>query len=125
MINRSFVFFCMSGALAILFGAFGAHALKSIVTPDRLVTFDIGVRYQMYQSLFGLFLTLYCNKEGKLTKLNIWSLRFSQLGLIIFSGSLYLLVLLDKPSLGAITPVGGSLMILSWLTTVLFFIKKP
>lgn len=90
-------------ALGIALGAFGAHGLKDLVAPERLVTFETGVRYQMYAALLLIGL----GASG-------WVRRAPALvlaGAIIFSGSLYLLVATGVRVFGAITPIGGVLMI--------------
>jgi uncharacterized membrane protein YgdD (TMEM256/DUF423 family) len=101
--------------LAVAFGAFGAHALKDIVTPERLQTFETGVRYQMYHALALLVMSVLPLKNYRAA----W---FLLIGTIIFSGSLYLLVLLDVAIFGAITPIGGVLQIVGWV--LLFFSFK-
>ena len=93
--------------IAVALGAFGAHALESMVTPDRLETFETGVRYQMYHAL-ALFAL------GALPKRSWRAAPFFLAGILVFSGSLYLLVLTNTPWLGAITPIGGVLMLIGW-----------
>jgi len=123
--NKFIFLFCVLGLLSILLGAFGAHVLKNIVTPDRLQVFETAVRYQMHQALFGLAVGLYA-KQMKVASISIkLSLQLSLIGILIFSGSLYLLVTLDQPWIGAITPIGGFLLLLSWLLVALFFIREP
>ena len=101
-------------ASAIAFGAFGAHGLKKILTPEMLKVFHTGVEYQFYNT-FGLFMTTVLtmlrpyNKKLKVAQLLIL------IGTLIFSISLYLLTILNLPILGAITPIGGALMIAGWL----------
>jgi uncharacterized membrane protein YgdD (TMEM256/DUF423 family) len=92
-------------ALAVIFGAFGAHGLKAMVTPDRLETWDTAVRYHAWMSL-----VLIAIGSGSFQFSN-WVYRLIVAGLLVFSGSLYLLVILDIGVLGAITPIGGALMI--------------
>jgi uncharacterized membrane protein YgdD (TMEM256/DUF423 family) len=92
-------------ALAVIFGAFGAHGLKAMVTPDRLETWDTAVRYHAWMSL-----VLVATGSASFQFSN-WAYRLIIAGLLVFSGSLYLLVLLDISVLGAITPIGGFLMI--------------
>jgi uncharacterized membrane protein YgdD (TMEM256/DUF423 family) len=93
--------------LAVAFGAFGAHALKEIVTPERLQTFETGVRYQMYHALALLVMSVLPLKNYRAA----W---FLLIGTVIFSGSLYVLVLSDVGIFGAITPIGGVLQIIGW-----------
>ncbi|MBS2035011.1 DUF423 domain-containing protein [bacterium] len=90
-------------ALAVALGAFGAHALKATLPPDRLVTWETAVRYQMYAAI-GLQVSSY--KPGQ---------RLLALGALIFSGSLYLLCLTGMGWLGAITPLGGLSLIAGYL----------
>jgi len=98
--------------LAVGLGAFGTHALDGTVTPERLETFGTAVRYQMYHALGLLILTSLPIKARRAT----WPLF---LGSVIFSGSLYLLVLTDTSWLGAVAPIGGALMLAGW--AILFF----
>jgi len=113
------ILFCM---LSVVFGAFGAHALKALVTPDKLQIFETGVRYQFMHgmalialSLFGLQSTIKTvNKSLK------WVAIFFSIGIFLFSGSLYGLTILSnsanaiKSILGPITPLGGLCFILAW-----------
>lgn len=100
--------------LAVALGAFGAHALKDIVTPERLQTFETGVRYQMYHALALLVMSVLPLNHDRAAWLIL-------LGTIIFSGSLYLLVLLNMGIFGAITPIGGVLQIIGWAMLMFSF----
>lgn len=93
-------------ALGVVLGAFGAHAFKDHLTPERLVTFETAVRYQMYAG-FGIQL-------AALAGASEMTAGMLATGAAIFSGSLYLLCATDIRWLGAITPLGGLLMILAW-----------
>lgn len=104
------------GMAAIILGAFGAHALKKQLTVEELVTFETGVKYQLYHALFLLFLgmTTMVNEKSKKTIFQL-----VVLGVIFFSGSIYLLATktitgIDFKPLGMITPIGGALLILGW-----------
>ena len=104
------------GMLAIILGAFGAHALKKVLSIEQLSTFETGVRYQMYQALFLLFIGLMTNLSQK-TKKIIYNLVL--FGVILFSGSIYLLATntlttFDFKAIGFLTPIGGLLLILAW-----------
>ena len=105
------------GIIAIILGAFGAHALKKILPVEALVTFETGVRYQMYHALFLLFLGLSAVfLTDKTKKLMYWLV---VLGVAFFSGSIYLLTTknvtgIDFKFLGPITPIGGTLLITAW-----------
>jgi uncharacterized membrane protein YgdD (TMEM256/DUF423 family) len=100
--------------LAVAFGAFGAHALREIVTPERLQTFETGVRYQMYHALALLVMSVLPLKHYRAA----WLLL---IGTLIFSGSLYLLVLTGIGVFGAITPLGGVLQIIGWVLLIFSF----
>jgi uncharacterized membrane protein YgdD (TMEM256/DUF423 family) len=104
------------GMVAIILGAFGAHALKKVLTPEQLISFETGVRYQMYQAFFLFFLGTQKDILEK-TKKTIFTLILS--GTLFFSGSIYLLSTtgitgVSFKSIGFITPIGGLLLILAW-----------
>ena len=100
-------------ALAILFGAFGSHALKEKLNPDQLETYDIATRYLMFHAL-GIFAIgiLGYQVPGEILTL---PLLLMVLGILIFSGSLYLISLVGYKKLGMVTPIGGLALIISWL----------
>lgn len=98
-------------ALAIGLGAFGAHALENILSSDRLQTWETAVQYQAWNSL-GIILMVLVGKTFFVDVKYATILLLS--GVFVFSGSLYLLCLLDLSWLGAITPIGGVLFILGW-----------
>lgn len=115
------------GVIAVIGGAFGAHALKAILTPEQLTSFQTGVRYQMIHAVVLLFLFLLINKfEIKQFKIAVHLIFW---GVILFSGSIYLLTLKNLIGLealkfvGPITPIGGLLIILGWVFIVLGGIK--
>ncbi len=104
------------GMIAIILGAFGAHALKKVLTPEQLISFETGVRYQMYQAFFLFFLATQ-NDILEKTKKIIY--RLVVFGTLYFSGSIYLLSTMgitgiNFKSIGFITPVGGLLLIVAW-----------
>ena len=114
------------GILAIILGAFGAHALKKVLSLEQLSTFETGVRYQMYQALFLLFIGIMTDLSQK-TKKIIYNLVL--FGVILFSGSIYLLATntlssFDFKVIGFVTPIGGLLLILAWGVLFLNIIKK-
>ena len=94
------------GLVGVAAGAFGAHGLRTVLSPERLATFEVAVRYQMYHSI-ALVLAgiLHADRAA-------WCFLA---GTLIFSGSLYVLVLFEQRWLGAITPIGGLLLIGGWL----------
>ncbi len=102
---------------AVAVGAFGSHGLKEMLSPEQLNTFEIGVRYQFYHALalLAVGLLLYFRK----TSLLPWAGWFFTGGIVLFSGSLYLLATRDLLQLslswlGPVTPAGGLLFILGW-----------
>lgn len=98
-------------ATGIAAGAFGAHGLKDLVTADKLVTFEIGVRYQMYGALGLMAAGSWLKQSGQ--RGSCASLAIVA-GVLIFSGTLYGIVLGGPKWLGAITPIGGTLQIVGW-----------
>lgn len=114
------------GMTAIILGAFGAHALKKVLSIEALATFETGVKYQMYHALFLVFIgTL--NELSLKAKKTIYNLVL--LGVLFFSGSIYLLATnsltsFDFKIIGFITPIGGLLLILGWCVLFFNFIKK-
>ncbi len=109
-------------ALAIAIGAFGAHGLKSIVEPKLLITYHTGVEYHFYNTL-GLFaasFVMFLKENSKKAVIASWLIF---IGTIIFSFSLYLLVILDAPYLGAITPIGGTIQIIGWVLLAISILK--
>lgn len=114
------------GMTAIVLGAFGAHALKKLLTIDQLASFETGVKYQMYHALFLLFLGLSSQISHKIKKA-IFILIVS--GIVCFSGSIYLLSTtaitnVNFKSIGFITPIGGLLLIVAWGILMIHFLKK-
>ena len=100
-------------ALGILIGAFGAHGLKTKISSENLIVFEIGVRYHIYHAV-GLILLGIIGFHYPNELINISAYMFC-LGIILFSGSLYLLAFTNLRWLGAITPIGGFCFILGWL----------
>ena len=109
------------GMLAIILGAFGAHALKNVLNIEHLTTIETGVKYQMYHALFLLFIGL-TEKVSVKTKNQIFYL--TTVGIMMFSGSIYLLATrnitnIDFSMIGIITPIGGFFLISAWF--ILFY----
>ena len=106
------------GALTVIFGAFAAHAIKSRVNAETLSVFETGVRYQMYH-VFAIFLVGMLFKEFPFKSM-IWAGNLFLAGIILFSGSLYLLTYFKAIGndnmnwLGAVTPFGGTCFIIGW-----------
>ena len=106
----------ISGLLSVVIGAFGAHGLKGKITSELLAAYQTGVHYQMFHTVALLLLALL------ILRLNTSSLFLNAtgllwlIGIILFSGSLYYLALGGPSWLGPITPLGGLLLILGWLS---------
>jgi uncharacterized membrane protein YgdD (TMEM256/DUF423 family) len=108
--------FLLVGALAafiaVAFGAFGAHALRGRLTPELLAAFETGVRYQMYHALAVIAVGLMLGRMGGwLFATAGW---LFTAGIVLFSGSLYVLALTGVPTFGAITPIGGLAFLAGW-----------
>lgn len=105
------------GAIAVIFGAFGAHSLKNVLSAGAIEIWAKGVEYQFYHTFALLFLSLFATHDHKLLK---WSYTFFTLGIVFFSGSLYLLATRELLNIGflnyigPVTPIGGLCFILGW-----------
>jgi uncharacterized membrane protein YgdD (TMEM256/DUF423 family) len=114
------------GVIAIILGAFGAHALKETLTPEQLTSFETGVRYQMYHAFFLFFVASRKELSLKAQKV-IYNLVLA--GILFFSGSIYLLTTksishIDFKIIGFVTPIGGLLLIFAWIVLFVTFFKK-
>jgi uncharacterized membrane protein YgdD (TMEM256/DUF423 family) len=100
-------------ALAVLLGAFGAHALKQSLTPEMLTVYKTGVEYQFYHALGLLLIGLigFHIKSKYLSRAGLLII----IGIILFSGSLYVLTLSGIKVIGAITPIGGLSFVAGWI----------
>lgn len=103
------------GSSAIFLGAFGAHGLRSRVGPEQLANWHTAANYHLIHALAVFALALYANATGQTVRLP--ATLFS-LGIVFFSGSIYLLVLTGQKWLGPITPLGGLLMAAGWISLV-------
>lgn len=112
------------GGLSVVLGAFAAHGLKKILSPEMLSVFKTGVDYQFYHSfaiaLVGLSLIVQNIEQSKWLT---WAFASFGIGILFFSGSLYLLALTKIKIFGPITPLGGLCFILGWLFFVLHWIQ--
>ncbi len=113
------------GLLAVILGAFGAHGLKSLVSPEKITSFETGVRYQMLHALLLLFI-------GMAKVLAVGQKRllfmFVFIGVLLFSGSIYLLSMnelmsFDFKKIGFVTPIGGTILIVGWVLLTAYFFK--
>ncbi len=109
-------------ALGVLLGAFGAHALKNILSPEMLAVYKTGVEYQFYHAL-GLLLIGLIGFHLK-SKYLSWAGLFITIGIILFSGSLYVLTLSGMKAIGAITPVGGLSFVAGWASLLIGILKQ-
>jgi len=101
----------INGFLAVAAGAFGAHALKERLSPERLDTWELAARYQMFHALALLAVALLASRGGRLVTASGWCF---VAGIAVFSGSLYLLAASGTRWLGAITPLGGLALLAGW-----------
>ena len=102
--------------LAVALGAFGAHALKNRLTPDMLDIFEVGVRYHMYHAL-GLLAVAWATSRWPESNVTAAGWAFI-VGIIIFSGSLYILSMTGMRWVGAVTPLGGLAFLIGWAILV-------
>jgi uncharacterized membrane protein YgdD (TMEM256/DUF423 family) len=113
-------FFFTAGAIAafiaVALGAFGAHSLRAKLSADMLSIFEVGVRYQIYHAL-GLIAVSWATTRWPESNLNAAGWAFI-VGIVIFSGSLYLLSIFGLRWLGAITPLGGLAFLAGWAILV-------
>lgn len=103
--------------LSVMAGAFGAHALKAVVSARNLEVFQTGASYQMYHAL-ALVLVALISSLPLSRRLLTWAARCFFAGILLFSGSLYSLVLTDIHWLGAITPLGGLSFMAGWVCLI-------
>src|SRR5882762_2469024 len=103
----------LSGFLAVLVGAFGAHTLRARLSPELLQAFETGARYQMFHALALLYIGMVAEREPR-SRLRAAGWLFVT-GTLLFSGSLYALALSGMRFFGAITPLGGVCFLLGWL----------
>lgn len=114
------------GAIAIVLGAFGAHGLKQLISPESITVFETGVKYQMYHALFLMFIgtTSLLTEKAKKTILTL-----VVIGVLFFSGSIYFLACnslfsFDFKKIGFITPIGGLILISAWVLLFLNIMKR-
>ncbi|MCS5618333.1 MAG: DUF423 domain-containing protein [Myxococcota bacterium] len=105
----------ISGTLAVIAGAFGAHALKARLSPEQLESWTTASQYHLLHSIVILALGLFAAQSGKSIKLPA---SLFATGIVLFSGSIYLLVLTKMRWFGPITPIGGLFLILGWLSLI-------
>lgn len=113
------------GGLAVIFGAFGAHALKKVFTPELQKSFETGVKYQMYHAIVLLLLGFHLNFETPLERAAAWCFI---VGIFLFSFSIYGLCLSSIKRkkwkfLGHITPLGGLSLLSGWVLLIIYFLN--
>ncbi|MEO7054865.1 MAG: DUF423 domain-containing protein [Rhizomicrobium sp.] len=106
----------INGGLAVMACAFAAHGLKAHLSPDSLSVFETGARYQMYHALAMALAALVSARHAAAAFMG---------GIVLFSGSLYLLALTSTPILGVITPIGGLCFIAGWALLAWRAFKGP
>ncbi|HEY9167998.1 MAG TPA: DUF423 domain-containing protein [Lutibacter sp.] len=121
MIQITLLFASIIGGLAVVFGAFGAHALKKILNEEQLKSFETGVKYQMYHAIVLLIIGFNFSLETVSEKYMVYSF---MAGIVLFSFSIYGLVISSAKNkkltfLGPITPLGGLLLVCGW--SLLFY----
>jgi uncharacterized membrane protein YgdD (TMEM256/DUF423 family) len=119
-----FLFLSASTAfIGVGMGAFGAHGLKTVLSPEMLAVYKTGVLYQMWHAL-GLGLIAVFQQQTPQSKLLNWAGWLMLAGIVLFSCSLYLLAITELKWLGIITPFGGLAFLTAWLLVALYAYKK-
>lgn len=108
----------LAAMLSVALGAFGAHALEDKLSSDMMDVYQTGVQYHMFHAI-GILLVAMLIERLPRPKLALWSARLLLAGLVLFSGSLYVLALSGVEALGAITPLGGVAFIAGWICLAL------
>tara|TARA_Y100001936_G_scaffold16819_1_gene14286 strand:+ start:1348 stop:1725 length:378 start_codon:yes stop_codon:yes gene_type:complete len=123
MTNPLITMAAVNGLLAVMLGAFMSHSLDETITTELLGVFQTGVLYHMYHSLAALAAGILSHIYPKVRLLKFSAYSFL-LGIVFFSGSLYLLALTELPLIGMITPIGGTFFIFGWIMLCIFGAKK-
>jgi len=113
----------LSALLAVVMGAFGAHALKTVLTVEMLAVYKTAVNYHMWHALGLGLIAVFQQLSGESCYL-LWAGRLMFSGIVLFSGSLYLLAILNIPALGMITPLGGLAFMAAWGLVLVFAAKE-
>lgn len=127
MNKRIIIIASLFGMLAVILGAFGAHSLKSLLTPSDLAVWKTAVEYQFYHTFALLFLSTFSRFKSRVINLTSW---FFILGIILFSGSLYVIAAKDLLNireislLGPLTPIGGLFFIMGWISLIIAALKN-
>jgi uncharacterized membrane protein YgdD (TMEM256/DUF423 family) len=121
--NRYIVIGAVAAMLSVALGAFGAHTLEDRISAHDLDIFQTGVQYQMYHGLGILLIGALADRLPS-RRLAVWAARLLLIGIVLFSGSLYILALSGVGMLGAITPLGGVSFIAGWICLAFSASKK-
>ncbi|MBL4939935.1 MAG: DUF423 domain-containing protein [Lutibacter sp.] len=120
--NKNLIITSIIGALTIVLGAFGAHALQEILSSTELKSFETAVRYQMYHVILLLLINMYPKFNNK-TKNNISYLFY--VGILFFSGSIYAITFgVNAKSIWFVTPLGGLFLISGWIYLGVLFLRQ-
>ncbi len=114
--NRWLIVAALLGTLGVVLGAFGAHGLRARLEPQQLASWQTAVQYHLLHTLALAGLALHAAQSGRAIGLQAW---LFTAGIVLFSGSIYLLVLGGPRWLGPVTPLGGLCMIGGWLSLLL------
>jgi uncharacterized membrane protein YgdD (TMEM256/DUF423 family) len=106
--------------LAVLIGAFGAHALRTILTPESKVIFETGVHYQMFHALAILFMSVWPNLDKRISAIGY----LFAVGIVLFSFSLYAFAITGARILVAVTPLGGACFLVGWGIAIGIAVKR-
>tara|TARA_R100001440_G_scaffold24211_10_gene39420 strand:- start:5044 stop:5433 length:390 start_codon:yes stop_codon:yes gene_type:complete len=123
IIRWALVVGAIAALIGVMAGAFGAHGLRGTVTPRALEVFQTGVTYQMYHA-FALMIVALLGTAGLSRRLLTVSALMFALGILLFSGSLYGLALLDIRALGPVTPLGGLCFMAGWVLLAVAGLKR-
>jgi uncharacterized membrane protein YgdD (TMEM256/DUF423 family) len=111
-------------ALGVVIGAFGAHGVRDIIGPEQMRVYETGVSYHFYHALGMLALPLLL-RAGLITDgAAKWAFRFFLVGIVFFSGSLYILAISGQTLWGAVAPIGGTSFIAGWMSIVYGSIQR-
>ena len=114
----------LAGMLAVMLGAFGAHALRAKLTPDLLAVYNTAVQYHFWHALGLVAIGIVAIHLPASAPLK-WAGWLMLTGVVVFSGSLYLLAITGARWLGAITPLGGTAFIVSWALFAVAIVRAP
>ncbi len=109
------------GLTAVAAGTFGAHVLKDRVEPDLIAVFETGARYHAYHALAILAMCGFIDRLGKAGGVAVW---LFAVGTVIFAGTLYALAITGQRRLGAVTPIGGLLLMAGWATLIVTAMRR-